>query len=429
MSANPGLGYEDTPPFSVPLRFFLTAPLFGLAAGGVVLVDGGLLQSRWTPGALAVVHLVAAGFMLQVMLGALLQILPVVAGARFTSPPRLAALIHVTATPGGAALAWGLGHGAPSAILGGAALLGAALLIFIGTAWLAVRRAPAPASAAASATPRDLRLALFGLLAAGGFGVLLAFVLGRGVAPPAPFSALAFPTLVDLHAGWAWLGWAGMLLAATSWVVVPMFQITPPYPGRLTARWGLAVIVVLLAWTASLGAGFERTAGMLGVLLLALGAAFAGTTLRVQAQSRRATPDAPFRAFQSAMLALLAGIGALAVAQVSEDPRWTVAAGILILHGGFTAAIESMLYKIVPFLAWLHLTQARRKAPNMKKLLPAAPVRGQLLMHGAALGALLASLVVGALAPLAGMLLIGEFAWLLANLLRVVRTWRRTMAG
>ena len=70
-SANPGLAYEDTPPLSAPLRFFLTAPVFGLIAGLVLLFDGQLLASRWTPGALAVVHLFAAGFMLHVMLGAL----------------------------------------------------------------------------------------------------------------------------------------------------------------------------------------------------------------------------------------------------------------------------------------------------------------------------------------------------------------------
>ena len=85
-SANPGLAYEDTPPLSAPLRFFLTAPVFGLIAGLVLLFDGQLLASRWTPGALAVVHLFAAGFMLHVMLGALLQILPVLAETSFVAP-------------------------------------------------------------------------------------------------------------------------------------------------------------------------------------------------------------------------------------------------------------------------------------------------------------------------------------------------------
>ena len=53
----PGLSHDDTPPFSAPLRFFLTAPLFGVVAGLTLLFGGEILVSRWTPGALAITHL------------------------------------------------------------------------------------------------------------------------------------------------------------------------------------------------------------------------------------------------------------------------------------------------------------------------------------------------------------------------------------
>ena len=99
----PGLSYDDTPPFSAPVRFFLTAPLFGVVAGLTLLFGGEILVSRWTPGALAITHLFAAGFMLQVMLGALLQVMPVVAGASMPAPLRIAGVTHVAMTLGGAA--------------------------------------------------------------------------------------------------------------------------------------------------------------------------------------------------------------------------------------------------------------------------------------------------------------------------------------
>ena len=157
-SANPGLAYEDTPPLSAPLRFFLTAPVFGLIAGLVLIFDGELLGSRWTPGALAVVHLIAAGFMLQVMLGALLQILPVVAGAAFPAPLRVAGVTHVLLGLGAASLAFGLGDGAPLAIVSGGVLLASGLCVFLAASLVGLARA-APAQGA-SRTPRDLRLAL-----------------------------------------------------------------------------------------------------------------------------------------------------------------------------------------------------------------------------------------------------------------------------
>jgi hypothetical protein len=45
----PGLSFEQAPPISVPFRFFLTAPLFGMAAGLLLLWQGpAALASRWT---------------------------------------------------------------------------------------------------------------------------------------------------------------------------------------------------------------------------------------------------------------------------------------------------------------------------------------------------------------------------------------------
>ena len=51
------LAFQNAPPFAAPLRFFLTAPLFSLAAGLLLLAAGpDLLASRWTPGLLAATH-------------------------------------------------------------------------------------------------------------------------------------------------------------------------------------------------------------------------------------------------------------------------------------------------------------------------------------------------------------------------------------
>ena len=417
-SANPGLAYEDTPPLSAPLRFFLTAPLFGLVAGLVLLFDGELLVSRWTPGALAVVHLFAAGFMLQVMLGALLQILPVVAGAAFPAPLRIAGITHVLLGAGAASLAFGLGVGAPGAIVGGGALLACGLVIFLAASLIGLTRA-APAQGA-SRTPRDLRLALAALGLTTVLGIVLAVALGGGVALP-----VALPTLVDLHAIWAWLGWGGLLLAATSWVVVPMFQITPAYPARFTCFWAPGTLAVLLAWSLSLIAGLNALTLVLSALLLAAAAGYALQTLKLQRNSRRTTPDAPFRAFRLSMLALLGSLAALLVSMVHDAPQWPVLAGVLVFHGTFAGAISAMLYKIVPFLTWLNLTQSRIRAPNMKKLLPDPPIRNQLRLHAAALAALVVAVAAPAAAPLAGLLVAAEFAWLLANLLRAVRAWHQ----
>ena len=78
---HPNLSFDQAPPVSVPFRFFLTAPWFGVAAGLLLAWSGDLaVASRWTGQALALTHLLVAGYLLQAMTGALFQFVPVAAG-------------------------------------------------------------------------------------------------------------------------------------------------------------------------------------------------------------------------------------------------------------------------------------------------------------------------------------------------------------
>ena len=130
------LSFENAPPFSAPLRFFLTAPLFAVLAGLLLVIEGPVVfASRWTPGALAATHLLTVGFMLQVMLGALIQVLPVVAGADLPRPLALARAVHVGLTGGGLLLVGGFWFGLPWALAGG---------LTVETVAEAVRRTGAP---------------------------------------------------------------------------------------------------------------------------------------------------------------------------------------------------------------------------------------------------------------------------------------------
>lgn len=412
------LSYASTPGLDVPMRFFLCAPWFGMAAGLLLAWLPDLLVSRWTPGALAATHLVTVGFMLTVMLGALLQILPVVAGAELPAPRRVATWVHGGVCAGAAALAWGFLSMTTSLLFWGGVLVGAAFALFAGASAIALWRKPV-----AQATPRDLRLALPALAVALALGVALSWTLAGGTGLPFELAAA-----IRLHIGWAWLGGVGLLLAAASWVVVPMFQITPAYPAALTRWWAAAVLATLLAWSAAALAWPQRADTTLALLPLA--AAFPLVTLRLQARSRRSRPDVMFRAFQFGMYCLLAGIACLPFALNGDGTVAPLLVGVLVLHGGFVSAIQAMLYKIVPFLSWLHLTQRGLKAPNVKRLLPDAPVKRQLAVHALSLPLLLGAAASGDawLGRLAGLAVAVDFAWLGCNIAAVLARYRRQLA-
>ncbi|MCE9569169.1 MAG: hypothetical protein K8R10_04030 [Rhodocyclales bacterium] len=85
MHAN--LSFDQAPPISVPYRFFVAAPWFGVLAGILLTWSGAdALASRWTPEALALTHLIALGFMLQAMCGALFQFIAVAVGGNVWRP-------------------------------------------------------------------------------------------------------------------------------------------------------------------------------------------------------------------------------------------------------------------------------------------------------------------------------------------------------
>ena len=63
------------------MRYFLSAPLFAALAAALLAWQGpAALLSRWSPQTLALTHLMVLGCLSMTMVGALLQMLPVVGG-------------------------------------------------------------------------------------------------------------------------------------------------------------------------------------------------------------------------------------------------------------------------------------------------------------------------------------------------------------
>lgn len=414
------LSFENAPPYAAPLRFFLTAPLFAVLAGLLVAVEGpDLLFSRWTPGALAATHLITIGFMLQVMLGALIQIMPVVAGAHVPRPLLVARLVHVGLSAGTLLLASGFLFGKPLLLWGAAALLGLTVLLFLAAAVWALIGVPST-----SPTIRSLKFALFSLAGVVGLGVLMALALANGWPLP-------LPILADLHAGWGLGGWAGVLLAAIAYVVVPMFQLTPGYPARPSWWLPVAMLTLLVLWSLAVVADWAWLVRFCQLAAAVVGIAFFGLTLRLQAKRRRAKADVTYRYWQIGLGASILGLVLLSTAAlwpaVTEIEGWTLLFGILLVGGGFLPFIVGMLYKIVTFLGWMHLQSrgaGRVPAPSMNKLLPDVDAQRQMYAYLAALALMLAAVFLPAwLARPAGAVFALANGWLFWNLAGAIRRY------
>jgi hypothetical protein len=416
---NVGLAFEQTPPAAVPLRFLLTAPWF-LVLAGLVLAFGGAdaLASRWTPALLAVTHLVTLGFMSMIMIGALFQLLPVVAGVPVPHAQRVMRIVHPALTAGTIALAAGFLLRSPWALRAAAALLALAFAVFIAAAGVALLR-----STVRDDSVRAMRLALAALLVTVTLGLSLAVALGWRVSVP-------LLGITAQHAAWGLAGWTTLLAIGVAFQAVPMFQLTPSYPRPLAATLAPGLFAALAGWSIASSLGGTAVTAAFGVLVALFPAAFAAATLVLQRRGRRRHDNPTFLAWRAGMLCLLLAaalwIGRDALHAAMED-RIAVLLGVLFLVGFACSVIAGMLYNIVPFLLWIDLRRsARTRVPHMKQILPDSPARGHAWLHTASLLALgAAALWPAQLTAPAGVLVVGANSLLGAILLRATLRARR----
>jgi uncharacterized membrane protein SirB2 len=375
------LSFDQAPPFAAPFRFFLTAPLFALLAGMLLLWSGPeLWASRWTPAALALTHLISAGFMLQVMLGAMIQILPVVAGANIAQPLLLATLVHVALTSGALLLAAGFLTSEPLAFRLAALLLGSGVALFLGAAGHALYGV-----ASSNPTIRGMKMALPGLGMTVGLGMLLAMALAGSLTVP-------LLQLTSIHLAWGFVGWSVLLLASVAFVVVPMFQITPPYPAWFTGRFAGSLLALLCLWSIAAGAGWEWPAALLADAVLLTVAALAVLTLQLQSRSKRTRFDATQHYWRLAMLCTLAScvlsLAANHLPVLAEEQEWSLLCGVLALFGGWPVGDDRHALQDRSFsglVAPAESGRGRVLAPNMNKVIAARQIDRQMYAHFLAL--------------------------------------------
>jgi hypothetical protein len=376
-----GLSYQQGPPLGLPMRFFVSAPLFLMLAGAVALISGPAeWPSRWSPAVLGIVHLLTLGYLGMVMAGALLQMVPVVLGASIPAVRSVALLAFSGLFAGAPLLALGLGLGKPVLLLMAMVVLVSGLLPFVVALAVSLAR-----SSVAASVIWPFRQAWLALLLTLALGVSLA----GGLSGLIPVSG--FQTLTALHLAWGLGGWILILVVGVAYQVVPMLQLTPAYP-MLASRilgWlilaGLAGYSVSIIWPEGFGIGL-----IVSRLALSAGAgAFAILTLVLQGRRRRKLADATLSFWRLGMVSLL---GCIAAGWLLEGERGELVCGILFLLGFSASVVNGMLYKIVPFLAWFHLqSQTRASAghiPNMKEFIPDAVAGRHFRMHALALACL-----------------------------------------
>jgi len=436
-----GLSLEQAPPISVPFRFFITAPIFGLLSALLLIILGdAALLSRWTPGMLAITHGWLLGFFATVMFGALLQMLPVLAGAVINSPRALAGLVLPLWAAGVLALQVAFLKSAAPLFIFAVLLLASAILLFAYACGAALFRATSQIDSVLG-----MKLALFALLITLVLGIMLGFGHGGWV-------TLLRPIGTDVHAMWGLLGWISLLIASVSWQVVPMFQITAAYPRPIVRFLAPLLFTLLLLRMVSLlipvlFSGVQP-APTLAVLAIDLGISlllilFAANTLWLQYRRKRKISDTHPQYWRVGCFSLIVTILFWWLSQFVDDAaiaeQLKLVSVVLFISGFAMSIMTGMLYKIVAFLVWFHLQAVNTKrmmagesliqVPHMKAVISEKRARLQLKAFLAALLSLPFVLTWPSLYLMTGLLWMLHFMVMLYSLGGAANHYRRVVQG
>ena len=417
-----GLSFNALPPIDLPFRFFLAAPIFMLACAGLILFAGeDLWVSRWHPYMLALTHGFTLGVLTMVMMGALLQLLPVIAGIGIAKPRLTASISHFFLCFG--CLALMLGFMFSERWLLYCAML--SLLISLGLyltamGWVLVKKI----SQGDSIT--GFRFAMLALTITLLIGLgLLGNNVGLSLLP-------SDKHITNIHAVWGLVGWAGLLIISVSFQVIPMFHVAPSFPKRLMTYLTGSIFVLLILFMLMPSLGMP--------LLFISHGVFAISLLSVIKHRKRKVPDTSIRYWQLAASSLLV-LNVLYFIPSHLLPefiseRKTLLLAAIFIYFYLLSVIEGMLLKILPFLSYTHLQQrclmdftAMQYLPNMHEFLSKAHGKYLLILHCLAGISLLIVIVKPSLYPLLGMLLMLEFSWLLILMVRTMRLYFSTEAN
>lgn len=426
-----GIATRQSPPFSVPMRYLGTSVAFFVAFHVMLAArpQEVLFGPPLAPAVLATVHLATVGWLSMVVMGAMYQLAPVLLDAELASP-RAAGAGYWLALPGAAALAAGLGLGRPAlAAAGGVAVAGAGLL-FAGNLAVTFRRA---GRWSLQGTAMAAAAAFFLTVAA--WGTVLALNLWK------PFLGGAVWRHMGVHAALGLIGWFSLIIAGVGYRLIPTFVLSHGYPenlqrpviGLLAAG---APAAALGAFIPARGPGGLPAAAWTALPACAGLALFAWDVARILRHRRRPRLELVTRYSAAAVAMVACGVAVGWPALAGWSPPWLPgeegralalrAAAYLALAGWASLMAVGQLFKIIPFLTWLHRygeRMGREQVPLPRDLFDArlGEWSFRLLVPGAAVTA--ASLILGqpwAAAVSTRLELVGAllFAWAMGQVLR-----------
>lgn len=402
-----GLSLDQAPPFEAPLRFFLTAPIFAILAAILIFFSQDF-SNFYSPSSIAIIHLFTIGFMSMVMIGAIQQMLPVLVGVRFPKPLLFSKIIHLCLIIGTLLFVFSFYLFKNYLFIASTLFLATGIGIFTALTLYKLFIA-----SFASETVTGMRLSLISLFITLSLGSYLLISLSIGKVDQ------NFNLLLLAHIIFAIFGWTGLLIIGVSYQVIPMFYVTPQFNKNIKKYLTFAIFIFLFMTTFLLFFDFKIAL----ILLLTLYAFFGIATLNIYKKRKRKIADITVNFWILSSYSLIIGTLLAIVYLFFQFDKLLWISGVLIIYGFTISLINGMLYKIIPFLAWFHLSsRGFFDIPTTKEMIKQKDANIQLIFHILALISILI-LIFFPFEKIASLLIIISNSLLLRNILKATKIY------
>ena len=362
---NQGLSLDQAPPISVPFRFFLSAPIFGVLMSFVIFFTPfNEISNQYSHFAIGLVHLFTLGILSMIIFGAMQQMMPVLAGAIIKKPRLFANVVHTSLVLGTLFLSFSFIFEIKILLHIAVLFLSIAFLTFFIMSIKLLFKVKYLTS-----TVKAMRL--FSLA-----GIITLF-LGLYLAishMTLEFDAQYY-SFVFLHILFGLFGFALLLIMGVSFQVIPMFYVAPDFPKFVQNK--LPLIIFILLFVSALFFFFDINILILKIIFSSLIISFCFYGLKSLNNRKRPVFDATLWYWKFSLVCLAIS---LIIWLVEFDTNYILA--IVFAFGFLYSLLQGMVYKIIPFLSWFHLTsKGYFKLPTIREFINERYIKIHFFVH------------------------------------------------
>jgi hypothetical protein len=363
---NQGLSLDQAPPISIPFRFFLSAPIFGILIGLVFFFSPfDEISNQYSHFAIGVVHLFTLGILSMIIFGAMQQMMPVLAGAILKKPRLFANIVHPSLVLGTLGMSFSFIFEIKFLLHIGVLFLSISFLTFFSLSIKLLFKVEFLTS-----TVKAMRL--FSLA---GF---ITLILGLYLAISHMSSNIGenHYAFVNMHILFGLFGFALLIIMGVSFQVIPMFYVALDFPKFIQNK--VPLLLFSLLFISSLFLYFGVNFLVLKILFVSLVISYCFYALKSLNNRRRPVFDVTLWYWKFSLSALVIAM-IIWLFNIFES-NYILA--IVFAFGFLYSLLQGMAYKIIPFLSWFHLnSKGYFKLPTIREFIEERYIKLHFFFH------------------------------------------------